>query len=297
MRRTVTNLPNGIRTLTESDDPAVALRIKSHVSTTGAMVTAARDPNLPMSTPSVHGILQNGAKIERSATITPKGVLLTETSTDSVTVRLLQEHAAEVTDLVKRGMVAAHEAMMKGGGMDGMMGGAMGGAMGGKSRDTVKATPGAGSPMAGMAMGRMSMSGMAMSHDMNDTTFTSMQARGKTAMGVDQYSSTHHFDASDNGGRIALERDVDDSAGVSVIRAHLKGIASSFKSGDFTTPEFVHMKTVPGAAVMTAKRASITYTFRELPRGGELRIVTKDKAAIAAVHEFLAFQRGEHHAN
>ena len=142
--------------------------------------------NLPMSTPSLHGVLRNGASITRTTKETAKGVLVTETSKDPATIALMQAHAAEVTDLVNRGMAATHESMMKNGGMmDGMMGGGM-------------------------------------------------------------------------------------------------------------TPAFVHMQSVPGANVMAAKRAAIRYTFTALPRGGQLLIVSKDKDAITAIHEFLAFQRMDH---
>jgi len=129
-----------------------------------------------------------------------------------------------------------------------------------------------------------------------DTSFSAMQERGGMAMGVDQYTSTHKFDALPNGGRIELQRDNDDAKGIATIRAHIRGIAKAFKSGDFSTPAFVHMKDVPGAKVMRAKRQVISYEPRDLPRGAELVIRTKDPAAIAAVHEFMAFQRGEHHA-
>ena len=129
-----------------------------------------------------------------------------------------------------------------------------------------------------------------------DTAFTSMQERGRTAMGVDQYTSTHHFDALPDGGRIELQRDVDDSAGVSRIRAHMREIAHAFKSGDFSIPAMVHMRDVPGARVMAERRALITYETRDLPRGAELYIRTSDEAARRAIHEFMAFQRGEHHA-
>ena len=124
-----------------------------------------------------------------------------------------------------------------------------------------------------------------------------MQARGREAMGVDQYTSIHKFDDLANGGRIELQRDRDDSAGVATIRHHIHAIATAFATGDFSTPEFVHMKTVPGAADMARLRTKITYAPKELPRGAELRIVTKDTAAIRAVHQFLAFQRDEHHAD
>jgi hypothetical protein len=115
LRRTVTNLPNGIRTLTESDDPVMAQQIKKHVAATGEFVAKGVDPKLPMSTPALHGVLINCKKIARQTELTAKGVLVTETSTDSATVALMQAHAAEVTDLVNRGMAAMHEKMMGGG--------------------------------------------------------------------------------------------------------------------------------------------------------------------------------------
>jgi hypothetical protein len=129
-----------------------------------------------------------------------------------------------------------------------------------------------------------------------DTSFAAMQQRGKKAMGVDQYTSMHKFDATPTGGRIELQRDTVDAAGVAQIRAHIREIAKSFAAGDFSTPGFVHMQNVPGTKVMREKRSAITYEPHDLPRGAELVIRTKDSAAVAAIHDFMAFQRGEHHA-
>jgi hypothetical protein len=129
-----------------------------------------------------------------------------------------------------------------------------------------------------------------------DTSFAAMQKRGQQAMDVDQYTSIHRFDALPDGGRIELQRDSDDSVGIATIRAHIRGIAAAFKSGDFSTPEFVHIRAVPGSKVMAAKRSVITYDARDLPRGAELRIRTTDREALAAIREFMAFQRSEHHA-
>ncbi|MFN2397263.1 MAG: hypothetical protein ABR543_01255 [Gemmatimonadaceae bacterium] len=123
-----------------------------------------------------------------------------------------------------------------------------------------------------------------------------MQARGKVAMGVDQYSSSHRFEPLADGGRIELQTDTEDSSAVAAIREHLLGITRSFKAGDFATPAFVHAGNVPGTDVMRARSESITYTFKALPRGGEVRISTADPAALAAIQSFLAFQRDEHHA-
>jgi hypothetical protein len=128
----------------------------------------------------------------------------------------------------------------------------------------------------------------------SDSAFAALQARGRLAMGVDQYTSVHRFESLSDGGRIELQRDSDDSVGVATIRAHLRGIAAAFGAGDFTTPAFVHMQQVPGAAVMAARRALITYTVTPLPRGGALRISTRDSAAVAAIASFMAFQRSDH---
>lgn len=130
-----------------------------------------------------------------------------------------------------------------------------------------------------------------------DTAFRSMQERGKMAMGVDQYTSAHQFDLTPGGGRIQLQRASDDSLGVAQIRAHMKLIQHAFQAGDFSTPAFVHARDMPGTATMSEKRTTITYTYADLPRGGEVRISSSDPAAIAAIHEFLAAQRKDHHAS
>ena len=129
-----------------------------------------------------------------------------------------------------------------------------------------------------------------------DSAFAGVQARGRVAMGVDQYTSTHVFEPLPDGGRIALERDADDPAGTAEIRRHIAEIAVRFAAGNFELPGFVHARTVPGTAVMAAKRDAISYRVDTLPRGAVLRIRTADAAAVAAIHQFLAFQRQDHHA-
>jgi hypothetical protein len=129
IKRTVTNLPNGIRTVTESDDPQMAATIASHVAGMGERVKAGRDPDLPIQSPTLKIIFRNRDKINTTYESTPKGIVVVQTSDDAETVAALQKHAAEVTDLVKRGMVAAHETMMKnagGGAGHGMPGHMMG---------------------------------------------------------------------------------------------------------------------------------------------------------------------------
>jgi hypothetical protein len=127
IKRTVTNLPDGIRTVTESDDPQTAETIKKHVAEMGKRVQEGRDPGLPIESPALHSIFQYKDKIKSTYEVTAKGIIVIQTSTDASAVKALQDHAAEVTDLAQRGMIAMHEAMMKNGG--GMMGYGMRGAM------------------------------------------------------------------------------------------------------------------------------------------------------------------------
>jgi hypothetical protein len=273
--RTVENLPDGIRTVTESDDPAVADLIRQHVRSTMSQVHEGSAPRMPMQSEAVRTIIRDSDGISSTVEHTDRGVIVVQTSDHVATVAALQQHASEVIDLVRGGMAAMHEAMMKDGGMihgGGMMHG------GGMTHDTTHSDAEHAEHAAAST----------------ETAFAALQARGKEAMGVDQYTSTHSFDALNDGGRIELQRDVDDPAGVAQIREHLRGIAEAFKSGDFSTPAFVHMQQGPGADMMATRRTVIDYTFSELPRGGELRISTRDPAAVGAIHAFLAFQRHDH---
>jgi hypothetical protein len=129
-----------------------------------------------------------------------------------------------------------------------------------------------------------------------DSSFAAMQQRGKMAMGVDQTTSTHHFDALPDGGRIELQRDADDSLGIARIRAHLRLIQHAFQAGDFSTPEFVHMQAMPGTAEMARKKDVIEYSYHDLPRGGEVVMKTSDAEALDAIHSFMGAQRTGHHA-
>ncbi len=116
-------------------------------------------------------------------------------------------------------------------------------------------------------------------------------------MGVDQYTSAHVFEDLPDGGRVVLDRDdAVDTAAIATIRAHMRDIATAFRAGDFTKPFQVHAQAVPGTAVMRERRATISYEAIDRPRGGEVRIRSNDSVAVRAIHEFLAFQRQQHHS-
>lgn len=104
----MTNLPDGVRTVTESDDSVLARRIKEHVADMYLRVASGDDPGWPMETEALRTLFRNQSKIRTVVDTTPKGIVIVQTSADSVTVAALQRHAAEVSELVQGGMAVMH---------------------------------------------------------------------------------------------------------------------------------------------------------------------------------------------
>jgi len=122
-----------------------------------------------------------------------------------------------------------------------------------------------------------------------------MLTRGAQAMGFDQARTVHHFLLYEDGGAIDVAvKEASDHANLHAVREHLQQIAGLFKAGDFGKPALTHAQQVPGTADMARLRDRITYQYEETPLGGRVRIVTRDAAALAAVHAFLQFQIADH---
>ena len=104
IKRTVTNLPDGIRTITESDEPQVAQAIKAHVASMERRLGDGKEFNL--FSPTIPVLFANRDKIKTVVATTDKGSTVTQTSSDPQVVAALQAHAVEVSELARDGMVA-----------------------------------------------------------------------------------------------------------------------------------------------------------------------------------------------
>jgi hypothetical protein len=104
IKRSVVNLPDGIRTVTESEDPAVARAIKSHVASMEKRLAEGRIFNL--FSPTLPVLFEKRDKIRTVVETTEKGSIVTQTSGDSTVVAALQAHAVEVSELAQDGMAA-----------------------------------------------------------------------------------------------------------------------------------------------------------------------------------------------
>jgi hypothetical protein len=113
IERTVTNLPNGIRTVTVSTDPKVMDSLVSHVAGMIARVDEGRDPQVFIQSRTLDIFFARGEEITTEIDITDEGIIVVQTSQAPDIVKALQLHAEEVTDMADRGMAAVHEKMMR----------------------------------------------------------------------------------------------------------------------------------------------------------------------------------------
>lgn len=105
IKRTVKELPNGVETLTESETPEVAAKIKEHVEWMTVRIQKANP--IRMRDPLFAEIFKHTDKITMHHEDTDKGVRVTETSNDPTVVKLIQAHAKVVSSFVERGFAEA----------------------------------------------------------------------------------------------------------------------------------------------------------------------------------------------
>lgn len=107
IRREVKELPNGVETVTETDDPQLVAKLQEHV----AAMYSRLENNRPvrMRDPLFAAIFRQADKVSMKLDKTPKGIRVVETSDDPVTVRLIQAHAKVVSAFVARGFDEAHQ--------------------------------------------------------------------------------------------------------------------------------------------------------------------------------------------
>lgn len=111
--RQVTDLPNGIRTVTRSSDEAVMARLVSHVVGMIGRVERRDDPRIVIQSPTLDIFFARGDGIQSEIAVTDDGIVVVQTSDDPEIVAALHAHAAEVSAMADRGMQAVHEMMMR----------------------------------------------------------------------------------------------------------------------------------------------------------------------------------------
>jgi hypothetical protein len=116
LRRTVEDIPGGIRTTTESDSPDLVAELQAHVSSMYEHL--AQGTEVSCMSASLPTMFHRAPDYERRITFTAKGVVAVETASDPELTQAIRAHAREVTGFVREGMPAMMRDMMG----NGMMG-------------------------------------------------------------------------------------------------------------------------------------------------------------------------------
>ena len=129
----------------------------------------------------------------------------------------------------------------------------------------------------------------------NNVTKNNMIERGNIAMGFNQNKIIHHFIATPTGGEIMIVAlNSSDNDTIKQIRNHVIDIQKEFSKGNFTKPFFIHAQQVPGTELMTEKKRLLKYSILEVKNGFALLLTTNNQQLIGAIHQFIAFQTGQH---
>lgn len=108
IERSVTELPNGVRTITTSDDVEVAAQIRTHVA---AMYRRMKERKpVRRWDPLFAALFDKADQISLEITEIPGGIEVTETSTDAEAIALIQAHAKVVTGFAAKGFAEAQVA-------------------------------------------------------------------------------------------------------------------------------------------------------------------------------------------
>jgi uncharacterized protein len=105
--RTVKLIDGGFESVTESDDPKVQSLITAHAVAMKERLVKGQP--IRMWDPLFAALFEHAAKISIEVIPIAKGVRIVETSKDPYVIKLIQSHAAGVSEFVKEGMSVMHK--------------------------------------------------------------------------------------------------------------------------------------------------------------------------------------------
>lgn len=103
IERRVEDIPNGVRTITTSEDPEIAELIRTHVRQMKARYN--RDQPIRMMDPVFRELFRNRHKTSLAFEDIPGGIRVTHTSSDPQVVLLIRQHARRfISEAANEGM-------------------------------------------------------------------------------------------------------------------------------------------------------------------------------------------------
>lgn len=120
--------------------------------------------------------------------------------------------------------------------------------------------------------------------------------RGSHVMPFDLEKTTHIFTQTPNGGiQQVVAKNKSDTGQINLIRAHLSEISNEFKHSNFSNPEKIHGKNMPGLAELKAAQPDqIKFEYEELPGGAQITYSTEVEKLKQAIHQWFDAQFNDH---
>jgi hypothetical protein len=109
--------------------------------------------------------------------------------------------------------------------------------------------------------------------------------------------TTHTFLERPWGGEQRVVSDDGDAAQIGLIRSHLTQEAAKFARGDFSSPEAIHGRDMPGLGVLRERHEAIDVAYAETPAGASITYRSQDAEVVGAIHAWFAAQRTDHGAH
>ncbi|MEI7995238.1 MAG: aspartate carbamoyltransferase [Methylococcaceae bacterium] len=133
----------------------------------------------------------------------------------------------------------------------------------------------------------------------NPERLEEVNQRGMHVMPFDLKQTQHIFTKTEMGGvQQVIARSPSNTRQIELIRQHLTKISQEFSRRDFSDPEKIHGKDMPGlAALRTAKPGQLHVQYKDLPNGAEITYTVDDKTLIDAVHQWFDAQLADHGPN
>ncbi len=120
--------------------------------------------------------------------------------------------------------------------------------------------------------------------------------RGSHVMPFDLEKTTHIFTQTPNGGvQQVIAKNKLDAEQIKLIRSHLSEISNEFKRGNFSNPEKIHGKSMPGLIELKAAQSGqIKFEYEELPDGAQITYSTEVEKLKHAIHQWFDAQLSDH---
>jgi hypothetical protein len=86
-----------------------------------------------------------------------------------------------------------------------------------------------------------------------------------------------------------------DSRQIKAVQQHLQRLIEQYRKGDFSMPERMHGKDMPGLAQLKmAKPDDIRFDYKSLENGGQIHFSSEYPQFVGALHEWFDAQISEH---